>query len=79
VDERSGAMSTTTDPSAMMLAAVVFGSVGFAYFVYGKRQQAPFPLITGLALCIFPYFVSNTYLMIGLGLGLSALPWLMRR
>jgi len=36
------------------------------------------PLVSGLALMIFPYFVSNTILLITLGIALIAIPYFVR-
>jgi len=54
---------------------VVFGSVGLAYFVYGKKQQRFVPLLCGIALMAFPYFISDTVLLVIVGLLLSAVPY----
>ena len=36
------------------------------------------PLVTGIALFVFPYFISNIYLLISVGIGLVALPYFLR-
>ena len=36
------------------------------------------PLISGLALMIFPYFISNTILLVTLGIALIAIPYFVR-
>jgi hypothetical protein len=60
---------------AWLLWGVVFGSVGLAYFIYGKKQQRFVPLLCGIALMAFPYFISNTVLLVVVGLVLSAVPY----
>ena len=67
-------------PSALSLMVYIFaGFGGMAYFVYGKRRQnIPF-LITGVCLCIYPYLLSNTLLLILVGLLLFAAPFLLSR
>jgi len=57
---------------------VLFGSVGLGFFVYGKKQQRVMPLISGISLMVFPYFVSNPYTVFGIGLTLMALPYFFR-
>jgi hypothetical protein len=57
---------------------LLFGSVGLGFFLYGKKQQAVVPLLCGLALMVFPYFVSNTILLVTIGLALIALPYFVR-
>jgi hypothetical protein len=52
--------------------------MGIGFFIYGKRQRMVVPLVCGLALMIFPYFVSNSMVMIAIGIALSALPYFFR-
>ena len=54
---------------------LLFGSIGFGFFVYGKKQRAVLPLLSGLGLMVFPYFISNTLLLVGIGIVLVALPF----
>ena len=64
--------------TATLLWGVVFGSIGLGFFVYGKRQRAPVPLLCGLALMVFPYFVSGTWPTVLVGAGLMAIPYFVR-
>jgi hypothetical protein len=43
--------------------------------MYGKKQRSPIPLIAGLGLMVFPYFISNVYLIVIVGAALMALPY----
>lgn len=61
-----------------LLWAVIFGSIGIAFFVYGRRQRAVVPLICGVALVILPYLVSDTLLLVVAGVALIALPYFYR-
>jgi len=63
---------------ASLLWGVVFGAVGLAYFVYGKKQQRFIPLLCGIGLMAFPYFMSNTVLLVVVGLVLSVIPYFFR-
>lgn len=65
------------DTSSFILS-LLFGSIGFGFFVYGKRQQAIVPLICGLILMIFPYFISNTILLTAIGSTLTITPYFVR-
>jgi hypothetical protein len=56
----------------------IFGSFGLGYLVYGKRQKAVVPLVCGLVLMVFPYFISNTILLVAIGVALMAIPFLVR-
>jgi len=58
---------------------LLFGCVGLGYLVYGRRQGAAVPIVCGLALMVFPYFVPNTYVLVLIGGVLSALPYFLRR
>jgi hypothetical protein len=57
---------------------MLFGAVGLGYLAYARRQRAPLPLLCGVALLAFPYFVSNAWAMGLAGAALVALPWVVR-
>jgi len=61
-----------------LLWGVLFGSIGLGFFVYGKKQRAIVPLVCGFALLIFPNFVSNTFVLVGGGMALMAIPYFVR-
>jgi hypothetical protein len=46
--------------------------------MYGRKQKAVVPLICGLALMIYPYFVSNLVLLVVIGSVLIAIPYFVR-
>jgi hypothetical protein len=48
---------------AVLLSGLLIGSIGFVLFLHGKKQANLRCLVTGVALCIFPYFVSSLLLM----------------
>jgi hypothetical protein len=64
--------------TAVLLWGLLFGSIGLGYFIYGKKQRAVVPLVCGLGLMIFPYFVPNTVLLVGVGAMLIAIPYFLR-
>jgi hypothetical protein len=64
--------------TAVLLWGLLFGSIGLGYFIYGKKQRAAVPLVCGLGLMIFPYFVPNTILLIAIGAVLIAIPYFLR-
>jgi hypothetical protein len=64
--------------TSSLLWGLLFGSIGLGFFVYGKRQRTGVPLACGLALMIFPYFVSNTVLLVVLGAVLMVIPYFVR-
>lgn len=63
---------------AALFWGLIFGSIGFGFFLYGKKQRAVVPLVCGIALMLFPYFVSNTILLVMLGIALMAIPYYVR-
>jgi hypothetical protein len=59
-----------------VLAGLLFGSIGFVGFIYGKRTSRLKPMMIGLLLMGYPYFVENTLALCGIGLaGTAALFW----
>ena len=67
------------DMGTTLMVSVLFSSIGAGYFVYGKKQRQVVPLLTGLALCVYPYFLSNGYAIVVVGVLLTAVAWLLRR
>jgi len=64
--------------TTQIFLAMIFGSIGLGFFTYGKKQQAVVPLLVGIALFIFPYFVSNVYILVLIGISLIVLPYFVR-
>ena len=66
------------DSTAVLLWGLLFGSIGFGYFLYGKKQKAVVPLVTGIVLCVVPYFIANVYALVMVGVVLMAIPFFVR-
>ena len=64
--------------TAVLLWGLLFGSIGFGFFLYGKKQKAVVPLITGIVLCVVPYFIANVYVLVMVGVILMAIPFIVR-
>ena len=64
--------------TSSLLWGFLFGCVGMSYFVYGKKQRAVVPLFCGLGLMAFPYLVSNTIVLVAIGVALMAIPYFVR-
>jgi hypothetical protein len=62
-----------------LFASLVVSAVGFVAFVYGKRQGRAPQMLAGLVLMIFPYFVSNWFLIFGIGVAVVAAMWVALR
>ena len=67
-------MNTST-----LMWGVLFGSIGLGFFVYGKKQNAVIPLLSGIGLMVFPYFISNVFILFTTGVVFTALPFVIKR
>jgi len=65
------------DGTSLMLS-LLFGMVGVGYVMFGKRAERMTPVISGAALIVIPYFVSNILLLIVAGLALMLVPFVHR-
>ena len=61
-----------------LFAQILFGSVGFAAFIYGKKQSNFKTLGIGAVLMVFPYLVHNTLALYVIGALLTAALFLFR-
>ena len=57
--------------------ALLTSAIGVAYFIYGKRQTRYAPLLAGLMLCVYPYFVDSVTWLVVIGVALVAAPFLL--
>lgn len=57
---------------ANLFAGILFGSAGFAAFVYGKKSARWKPMAIGAALMVYPYFIEETWLLYAIGVALCA-------
>jgi hypothetical protein len=64
--------------TASIMWGVLFGAIGMAYLAYGRKQRRGIALLSGVLLCVLPYFASNAYLMILIAVILMALPYFLR-
>ncbi len=49
--------------SSSLFASLIWGSVGLAYFIYGKKQSAWSPMLGGISILAISYLVSSALLM----------------
>jgi len=66
------------EDTSTLVWGILFGSIGLGYVMYGRKQRAGIALVAGVALMVFPYFVSEIYALIAVGIGLMALPYFIR-
>jgi hypothetical protein len=64
--------------TSLLVFGLIFGSVGFGFFLYGKQQKVVAPLVCGLALMVVPYFISNVIALCVVGIALCAVPYYFR-
>jgi hypothetical protein len=64
--------------ASTLIWGVLFGSIGLGFFVYGKKQKTIVPIICGIGLMVFPYFISNLYILILSSIVLVALPFFVK-
>jgi len=67
-----GSMSMTS-----IIVSLVAGLIGSGYFMYGKRSHNLKMVFTGIALCVVPYFISNSILLIVACLAMTAAPFVL--
>lgn len=53
-----------------LFGAIVFGSVGLAAFVYGKKSGLIKPTLIGIALMVYPYFIEQAWMVFAVGFAL---------
>jgi len=66
------------DNPASIMWGVLFGSVGMGYLMYGRRERRGIALLSGVVLCVFPYFISSVVLMFAVAFVVMALPYFLR-
>lgn len=59
----------------IIVVNIVAGLIGSAYFMYGKKRSNVKMLGCGVALCVVPYFISNSILLIIACLAMAAAPF----
>ena len=62
----------------LILVSLVFSSIGFVYFRAGKKQIKYNLLFCGMALMGYSYFVGDVMVSIAIGVGLTAMPFVLR-
>ncbi len=61
-----------------IIVAGLFGIIGVAYFMYGKKSLRYVFLICGIVLMVYPYFVTRTLYMVIIGVVVSAVPFVVK-
>src|SRR5205823_1152316 len=53
-----------------LLSQLLISCAGMGFVLYGKKGQHLWPLIGGIALCTYPYFVTNIWALWALALAI---------
>jgi hypothetical protein len=61
-----------------LLISLVIGTIGFAYFIYGKNTTEYVYIVVGLILMIYPYFIQNLTYTIVLGIIFCISPFIIK-
>lgn len=55
-----------------LMGGIFFGAIGFVAFVYGKKNAELKPMIIGILLMGYPYFIRGTLALYLVGIALTA-------
>jgi hypothetical protein len=67
-------------PSPAYLAgAILFGIIGYAAYRYGKKTSLVVPKWIGVGLMLYPYAISETWLLYVVGSGLCVALYIYRK
>jgi len=61
-----------------LLWGLLFSSVGVGFCIYARQRRSVVPLLCGVALLIYPYFVSSVIATIAIGIALALIPYFFR-
>jgi len=62
----------------VLMAWILFGSIGMWFFIYWKKSQKIIPLLSWILLMVYPYFFSNIYYLIWIGILLTIIPFIIK-
>lgn len=57
-----------------LFLGLLFSSIGFGYFIYGRKQANVMAKYSGIALMVYPYFITGSVAIVIVGVVLMALP-----
>jgi hypothetical protein len=55
-----------------IIGGTIFSIIGWYAFIHGKKEKSWRPMVIGIVLMVYPYFVSNTLLAFAIGIALTA-------
>ena len=63
--------------AATLYFSIVTSALGMAYIVYGRRQAKIVPVIAGVLLCFYTYFVEGWLWVLIVGAALALAPFIL--
>jgi len=63
---------------SLLLWGMLYGSIGLGFFMYGKKQRRPVPLLAGILLSVLPMLITNTTELALAGAVCAVLPYFTR-
>jgi hypothetical protein len=63
----------------ILFIGLLFGAVGGVYLAYARRVHEADFLVCGVALIVYPYFLSSAVLIVVVGLVIAVIPIARRR
>ena len=66
------------NPASLMVSLTV-STIGFGFFIYGRKQARIPQVVVGLGLMIYPYFIGGVAPMLAVGAALLGILWLWLR
>lgn len=63
---------------AYLFGAILFGIIGYAAYRYGKKTAMAYPRWIGIALMLYPYAISRTWLLYAVGGALCVALYILR-
>lgn len=73
------ALGFTLPSMAYIVGAILFGMIGFVAYRYGKSMSIPATKWIGIALMLYPYAISATWLLYAVGVALCVGAYLTAR
>ncbi len=55
-----------------IVGGIFFSIIGWYAFIHGKKEKSWRPMVIGIVLMVYPYFVGNTLLFFAIGIALTA-------
>jgi len=56
----------------LFLGGIIFSIIGWYAFWHGKKEKSWRPMVIGIALMVYPYFITDIFWAFAIGIGLTA-------